>query len=395
MTTGAPAPKPAPETDAAATSGARRRASARDNGEMTNAIDDNRWDAVAGRQRDARFVFAVRTTNIYCRSGCPSRLPSRRNVLAFDDAAAARRAGFRACKRCAPDDVAADADRVRLIQRACTLLDTDAAPALADVARSIGLSRFHFQRVFRDVVGITPGEYRRARRQERLAARLASGAPVTEALQDAGFGSPSRAYEEDTVGMLPSRYRTGGNGERIAYATATSALGVVLVAATPRGVCAIELGDDEAAVVDALAQRFPHAERVAEPGALREALVAVLRYVEAPRDGLVLSLDVRGTAFQRRVWRALRALQIGETTTYSALAAALGSPRAARAVAAACAANPLALAIPCHRVVRSDGDLAGYRWGVARKRALLARERRPDEREDDGDRPDARRIRLG
>lgn len=224
---------------------------------------------------------------------------------------------------------------------------------------------------------MTPGEYVRARRDQRLRAELNAGVRVTEALLEAGFGSPSRAYAGDPLGMTPSTYRAGGRGERIAYATAPSSLGTVLVAATARGVCAIELGDDLAALHAALVARFPQAELCADPGAMEAALAAVVRYVDAPGDALALPLDVRGTAFQRRVWRALRALRRGETTTYAELAAALGTPRAARAVGAACAANPVALAVPCHRVVGRDGSLHGYRWGVQRKRALLAREASP------------------
>ncbi|HWT05891.1 MAG TPA: Ada metal-binding domain-containing protein, partial [Xanthomonadales bacterium] len=208
-------------------------------------IDDARWETVRARERDDRFVFAVRTTSIYCRPGCPSRTPARRNVVAFGDAAAATHAGFRACKRCAPDDVTADADRVRLIRRACALLDADTAPALDAVAREVGLSRFHFQRVFRRVAGVTPGEYLRARRGERFRTRLASGATVTAAIQDAGYGSSSRPYADDPLGMTPTRYRAGGRGERVSYAIAPCSLGRVLAATTDRGVCAIELGDDD------------------------------------------------------------------------------------------------------------------------------------------------------
>ena len=338
-------------------------------------IDDVRWERVRGRERDDRFVFAVRTTSIYCRPGCPSRTPARRNVFAFGDAAAAERAGFRACKRCAPDDVAADADRVRLIQRACALLDADDAHTLDDVAREIGMSRFHFQRTFRRVAGVTPGEYARARRAERFRTRLASGATVTVAIHDAGYGSSSRPYASDPLGMTPTRYRAGGRGEQLAYAIADCSLGRVLVATTERGVCAIELGDDDAAVISALAKHVPNARTNRDDDALRATLDAVVALVDDPAAPFGLPLDVRGTAFQRRVWNALRAVPPGEPVTYASLARAVGSPHAAQAVGAACAANRLAVAIPCHRVVREDGALAGYRWGIERKRALLARER--------------------
>ncbi|HEY6233646.1 MAG TPA: bifunctional DNA-binding transcriptional regulator/O6-methylguanine-DNA methyltransferase Ada [Candidatus Elarobacter sp.] len=338
-------------------------------------IDDARWETVAARERDDRFVFAVRTTSIYCRPGCPARTPARRNVVAFGDAAAAAHAGFRACKRCAPDDVAADADRVRLIGRACALLDAETAPALGAVAREVGLSRFHFQRVFRQVAGVTPGEYLRARRAERFRSRLASGATVTAAIQDAGYGSASRPYANDPLGMTPTRYRAGGRGEHVTYAIASCALGRVLVATTERGVCAIELGDHDDAVTTALRRHVPHADLHRDDTALRTAVDAVVALVDDPAAPFALPLDVRGTAFQQRVWNALRTVRPGEQVSYVTLARAVGSPHGAQAVGAACAANRLAVAIPCHRAVRENGGLAGYRWGIERKRALLSRER--------------------
>ena len=261
--------------------------------------------------------------------------------------------------------------------RACALLDAPEPPPLAEVAQAVGLSRFHFQRVFRAVTRLTPGAYVRARRDERFRARLAAGASVTEAIQDAGYGSPSRAYAAAPLGMTPSAFRAGARGERIAFASAPCALGRVLVATTARGVCAIELGDDDADAVAALARHFPHAERSRDDAALAATLRAVVALVDDPAAPLVpdLDLDVRGTAFQRKVWDALRRVRPGEPVSYATLARAVGSPGAAQAVGAACAANRLAVAIPCHRVVREDGGLAGYRWGVERKRALLARER--------------------
>ncbi|MEA2785502.1 MAG: AraC family transcriptional regulator [Candidatus Eremiobacteraeota bacterium] len=338
-------------------------------------IDDARWATVQARERDDRFVYAVRTTSIYCRPGCPSRTPARRNVVAFGDAAAAAAAGFRACKRCAPDDVAADADRVRLIHRACELLAAGEAPALETVAREIGLSRFHFQRIFRRVVGVTPGAYVRAHRAERFRSRLASGATVTKAVQDAGYGSASRSYASAPLGMTPARYRAGGRGERVLFAIAPCALGRVLVATTERGVCAIELGDDDDAVVAALRGHMPNADVRRDDSSLRATVDAVVALVDDPAAPCALPLDVRGTVFQQRVWNALRAVRPGAPVSYATLARAVGSPRGAQAVGAACAANRLAVAIPCHRAVREDGALAGYRWGLERKRALLARER--------------------
>src|ERR1700681_762914 len=322
------------------------------NGEALQSIDDVRWVTVSGRGRDDRFVFAVRTTSIYCRPGCPSRLPARRNVFVFDDAAAARAGGFRARQRCAPDHVAVDAG-----------------------AREIALSRFHFQRVFRRMTGVTPGEYLRARRAELFRTRLASGATVTAATHDAGYRSSSGASASDALGMTPSRYRAGGRGERLTYATAACSLGRVLVATTERGVCAIELGDDDDAVIAALGRHVPNADLRRDDSALLATVDAVVALVDDPAAPFGLPLDVRGTAFQQRVWNALRAVRPGAPVSYTTLARAVGSPQAAQAVGAACAANRLAVAIPCHRAVREDGGLAGYRWGLERKRALLARER--------------------
>lgn len=338
--------------------------------------DERRWSAVRERRPDPSFVFAVRTTRIACRPGCPSRTPSRGNVTFFSDFAAAAGAGYRACKRCAPDDVAPDAERRRLVERACALLDRDDDASLDAIAREIGFSRFHFQRVFRAVLGITPGDYRRARRDARFRELLLGGASVADAIAAAGYGAPSRAYDA-TPGITPSSLRTGARGERLAYAIAPCALGRVLVASSARGVCAIELGDDDDAVRAAFARHFPHADARRDDAALRVAVEAVVALVDDPRAEIRLGLDVRGTAFQRRVWNALRAIPPGEAVSYATLARAIGAPRAAQAVGAACGANRLAVAIPCHRVVREDGGLAGYRWGLERKRALLARERDP------------------
>jgi AraC family transcriptional regulator of adaptative response/methylated-DNA-[protein]-cysteine methyltransferase len=337
-------------------------------------IDDARWETVLARTSDDSFLIGVRTTSIFCRPGCPARTPARRNVFVFADAAAAEHAGFRACKRCAPDDVAPGAERVRLIRRACALLEADDAMPLGALAREVGLSRFHFQRTFRRIVGVTPGEYARARRAERFRNGLASGASVTTAIQDAGYGSSSRAYATAALGMTPTRYRAGGRGEHVKYAIAPCSLGRVLVATTERGVCAIELGDDDDAVLAALARHVPNAEHRRDDAGLHAAVDAVVALVDDPSEPFGLPLDVRGTAFQRQVWNALRSVRPGEPVTYASLARAVGSPNAAQAVGAACAANRLAVAIPCHRVVREDGGLAGYRWGVERKRALLARE---------------------
>jgi AraC family transcriptional regulator of adaptative response/methylated-DNA-[protein]-cysteine methyltransferase len=342
-----------------------------------NAFETSRWDAVHRRDTAADFIFGVRTTRIACRPGCPSRTPRQENVQFFDDFAAAQAAGFRACKRCAPDDVAKNADRERLVARACAMLDADDAPAPSfdDVARALHVSRFHFQRIFRDILGVTPGQYRRTRRAERLRQELCGGRHVTDAIQAAGYGSPSRAYEADVLGMTPSTFRAGAPGERISYASAPSSLGRVLVARTIRGICAIELGSDDAALIAALRGDFPRAELEADAGELADNLVAVLAVVDGKDPAATaLDLDVRGTAFQRRVWDALRTIPAGERWSYARVADAIGRPGSARAVGAACARNRLAVAIPCHRVVGTDGDLKGYRWGRDRKAALLERE---------------------
>jgi AraC family transcriptional regulator of adaptative response/methylated-DNA-[protein]-cysteine methyltransferase len=338
-------------------------------------IDDLRWQLVQTRRRDDAFVFAVRTTGIYCRPGCPSRIPARRNVLAFAGPSEARAAGFRACKRCIPDDPSPDAATIRLIERAAALLAAEEPLSLGDAAREVGLSRFHFQRLFRRIVGVTPGEYARAHRERRLLTHLREGVSVTDAVYAAGFGSTSRVYGDAALGMTPGSIRAGGRGERLTFAIASSPLGRVLVGRSDRGVCAIELGDDDDAVLAAFHAHFPQADVQRDDDALQATLEHVVALAHDPTAPVELALDVRGTAFQRKVWNALRTVRPGEPVTYAALARAIGSPRAAQAVGAACGANRLALAIPCHRVVREDGDLAGYRWGIERKRALLAAER--------------------
>lgn len=344
------------------------------------ADDDARWRAVLARdgRADGRFVYAVRTTGIYCRPTCPSRRPDRRHVALLPSREEAERAGFRPCKRCRPDAAVAGDAGAAAVRRACALIDgAEEPPALADLAQAVGMSRFHFHRVFKRVVGLTPGEYAAARRVERLRRELEDGAPVTAAIYDAGFGSSSRVYETaaGTLGMTPAAFRAGAPGRRIRFALARTWLGCLLVAATERGICTIELGDAPEALRERLAARFPRA-RLEEGGPELDAWVErVAALVAEPGRGADLPLDVRGTAFQHRVWRALQDIPPGATRSYAELARSLDAPRAARAVARACASNPVAVAIPCHRVVRDDGGLGGYRWGLERKRALLERER--------------------
>jgi AraC family transcriptional regulator of adaptative response/methylated-DNA-[protein]-cysteine methyltransferase len=346
---------------------------------MSYVSDEARWAAVSGRDRgaDGAFVYGVVTTGIYCRPGCASRAPRRANVRFFGTPAEAEAAGLRPCKRCAPQAPRADGAEAAAIARAVALLEAaDEPPTLRELAAAAGLSPYHFHRRFKAALGVTPAAYGRARRGERLRGELAVAPSVSAAIYDAGYGSSGSLYaaSTETLGMTPSAYRAGAPGEQIGYAVSPSSLGWVLVAATGRGVCAIELGDDPEALAAGLRQRFPHARLSADDPAFAEWVRAAVALVEAPRRGLDLPLDLQGTAFQRRVWAALREIPAGATATYAEIAARIGQPGAARAVAQACAANTLAIAVPCHRVVRGDGSPGGYRWGSARKGALLARE---------------------
>lgn len=340
---------------------------------------DPRWSAIVARDpaADRRFVYAVKTTGVYCRPSSASRLPRPENVEFFDTPEQAEAAGYRPSRRRAPDRSAAAARHAGLVAEACRRIETADAPlALHDLAGAAGLSTHHFHRVFRSVTGLTPKGYADAHRAERVRERLASGTSVTEALYDAGFASNGRFYaaSNEMLGMKPAEYRGGGTNREIRFAIGECSLGSILVAQSDRGVCAILLGDDPEALARNLQDRFPRARLIGGDGDFERHVAQVVGFVEAPSLGLDLPLDVRGTAFQQRVWQALRAIPAGTTATYAQVAARIGSPNAVRAVAQACAANPIAVAIPCHRVVRRDGGLAGYRWGVERKRALLERE---------------------
>ena len=341
--------------------------------------DEARWAAVQRRDRDAdgQFYYSVRSTGVYCRPSCPSRGALRANVAFHASCAAAEAAGFRACQRCHPTLPPLAERQAAAVARACRLIDeAEQAPDLDSLAQAVGMSRFHFHRIFKAHTGITPKAYASARRTVRLQQGLATAPSVTDALYDAGFGSSGRFYEASAgaLGMTPGRYRAGGQGETIRFAVGACSLGAILVAATTSGICAILLGDEPEPLLRDLQERFPQAElEGAEPG-FERTVAQVVGFVEAPRLGLDLPLDVRGTAFQRRVWEALRAVPAGSTVSYAGLAERIGLPTGARAVAGACAANPVAVAIPCHRVVRLDGALSGYRWGVERKRTLIERE---------------------
>lgn len=340
---------------------------------------DARWDALLTRdsRADGSFVYAVRTTGVYCRPSCAARTPRRENVTFHADGAAARAAGFRPCLRCRPDEPPRDQRRREAVTRACRMIESaETPPALADLARAAGLSPFHFHRIFREVTGVTPAVFARAQRASRLAKALPGAGSVTGALYEAGYAAPSRFYAEaeGRLGMTPSRYRKGGAGAHIRFGVGSCSLGAILVAATETGLCAILLGDDPDALVRDLQDRFPAAELEGGDAAFEEWMARAVGLVEAPGLDHDLPLDIGGTAFQQRVWQALRAIPPGTTATYADVARAIGAPGSSRAVALACGANALAVAIPCHRVVRSDGSLSGYRWGVSRKRDLLTRE---------------------
>ena len=344
------------------------------------ASDEARWEAVQRRERaaDGVFYYSVRTTGVYCRPSCGARPARRENVAFHASCEAAERAGFRPCLRCRPNLPPLAERQAQAVAAACRLIETsEEEPGLDALAASAGMSRFHFHRLFKQHAGVTPKAYAAAVRAARVRDELAQGAPVTDALYAAGFQSSSRFYAEADamLGMAPSHFRAGGAGEEIRFAVGACSLGAILVAATNQGICAILMGDDPEALVRDLQDRFPRARLIGADAEFERTVALVVGFVEAPRIGLDLPLDVRGTAFQQRVWEALRAIPAGATVSYTELAQRIGSPAAVRAVAGACAANPVAVAIPCHRVVRSDGGLSGYRWGIERKAALIAREK--------------------
>jgi AraC family transcriptional regulator of adaptative response/methylated-DNA-[protein]-cysteine methyltransferase len=348
------------------------------NPETMPTRDDDRRLAVQRRDRtrDGEFVFAVSTTGVYCRPSCPARRPRPEHVRFFCDAAAAERAGFRACRRCRPRAQATAQED--LVARATAWLDAHAAErvTLPRLAGALGVSPGHLQRTFTRIVGVSPRAYLAARRLETAKMRLREGDGVASALYGAGYTSSSRFYAQarDALGMMPSIYKRGGDGMTIAYGTTSSPLGRVLVAATERGVCAVSIGEGDAELETWLAEEYPRATMRRDDDAVRRALTSIAEYLENQKPLPRLPLDVLGTPFQRNVWGALRAIPCGERRTYGELAVSLGLPRGARAVANACAANPAALVIPCHRVVPASGSTGGYRWGAERKRELLAAE---------------------
>ena len=349
------------------------------NGSAAFSTDSECWAAVLRRDRraDGVFYYSVRTTGVYCRPSCAARQARRDNVRFHATPADAEQAGFRACKRCHPDRHESTDARAAAVARACRLIETaDEAPTLERLADAAGLSPYHFHRLFKATTGLTPKAYAAAHRARRVREELVRAETVTEAIYGAGFNSSGRFYAAapGMLGMTPTDFRAGGDGAVIRFAVGECSLGSILVAATERGVCAILLGDDPDALARDLQDRFPRARLVGGDRDFEQLVATVVGFVETPAVGFNLPLDVRGTAFQQRVWQALREIPAGVTTTYTKLAARIGAPRAVRAVASACAANAIAVAIPCHRVVRHDGGLSGYRWGVERKRRLLERE---------------------
>ena len=344
-------------------------------------VEERFWQAVRTRDAsfDGLFYYAVRTTGVYCRPGCASRQPKRENVSFFALPEAARQAGFRACKRCKPDNVIIRDPQAELIQSVCRLIDqqVEEQPNFAAVSEEIKLSQFHLQRLFKKLMGITPRQYAEARRTDSFKSRVKSGQSVTEAMYDAGYGSSSRLYEKAAaqLGMTPATYRKGGKGMKINYTVAECPLGLLLVAATDKGICSVTLGDESEKLADDLRAEFPQADIARDKDGLKTQVNALLEHLAGQEPHPALPLDVQGTAFQKRVWEELRRIPYGQTASYSEVARRLGQPTATRAVARACATNPAALLTPCHRVVRENGELGGYRWGVRRKQELLEQEK--------------------
>lgn len=341
--------------------------------------DDERWQAVLNRDdhADGQFVFAVQTTGIFCRPSCRARHALRQNVRFYADASAALAGGFRPCKRCQPDNLSPEQQKIAKVAHACRLLEQEQPVTLDALAQAVAVSPYHFHRLFKSVTGLTPKAWQQAWRARRLRESLSEGEPVTQAVLAAGFPSSSSYYRhaDDLLGMTARTRRQGGKAAEIHYAVSECSLGQCLVALSERGICAVLLADERSALVDELQQSFPAARLIAAGATfslqIQRAIAAINQREAAP----TLPLDIRGTAFQQQVWQALRAIPAGETRSYQQVAEAIGKPKAVRAVASACAANRLAILVPCHRVVRGDGSLSGYRWGVARKAELLQREK--------------------
>jgi len=351
--------------------------STRDARLATITENDPRWAAVVARDPKANFFYSVKTTGVYCRPYCAARLARPENVQFHRTCQDAEKAGFRPCKRCKPEQTSPVEQHAEKIASACRLIEnSETPPSLELLAQHVGLSTYHFHRVFKAATGLTPKEYASAHRANLVRKSLNKSDTVTEAIYDAGYNSNSRFYEtsNQVLGMSPSNYRAGGAQTDIRFAVGKCSLGSILVAQSDRGICAIFLGDDPDSLVRELQDQFPKANLIGGDAGFERLVAKVVGFVEAPALGLDLPLDVRGTAFQQRVWQSLRKIPAGSTASYTDVAKLIGSPNSVRAVAQACGANALAVAIPCHRVVRNDGALSGYRWGVERKRALLEKE---------------------
>ena len=347
---------------------------------VTSTEQDPRWAAVVARDSvfDGKFVYAVKTTRVYCRPSCPSRLAKAKNVDFYPTCEDAENAGFRACQRCRPNDVSPTDQHAAVIAEACRRIEgSETLPTLTALAAALGMSPYYFHRLFKSVTGLSPKAYGAAHRARRVREQLSEAKnTVTEAIYGAGFNSNSRFYEtsNEMLGMTPSAFRSGGRDADIRFAIGECSLGSILVARSNKGVCAILLGDDPAALARDLQDHFPKANLIGGDADFESLVAKVVGFVDAPALGLDLPLDIRGTAFQQRVWQALRDIPVGETVSYAEIARRVGEPKSVRAVAQACGANNIAVAIPCHRVVKNDGALSGYRWGVERKRALLEKE---------------------
>jgi AraC family transcriptional regulator of adaptative response/methylated-DNA-[protein]-cysteine methyltransferase len=342
-------------------------------------VSDPRWAKIVARDKaaDGSFYYSVKTTGVYCRPSCPARLARPENVQLYSTTAEAEAAGFRPCKRCKPDQPALAQQYAALVASTCRFIaEAEEAPDLETLARRAGMSRYYFHRIFKAVTGVTPHDYVVATRSQRVREQLEQSGTVTEAMYDAGYNSSGQFYEtsSDILGMTPSHYRAGGTGTDIRFAIGECELGSLLVATSLRGVCAILLGDDPEVLIRNLQDTFPCANLIGGDEHFEQLVAQVVGFIEDPAIGLNLPLDIRGTAFQQRVWQAVRQIPAGSTVSYAEIAKRIGAPKAVRAVAQACGANSLAVAIPCHRVVKNDGSLSGYRWGVERKRALLQKE---------------------
>jgi AraC family transcriptional regulator of adaptative response/methylated-DNA-[protein]-cysteine methyltransferase len=344
-----------------------------------SVADDPRWSRIVARDKtaDGHLWYSVSTTGVYCRPSCPSRVANPKNVQLHDSLESAKATGFRPCKRCKPEGASIEGENAVLVAKACRIIEESQVElSLEELADAIGRSPSYFHRIFKATTGLTPKDYAAGHRAKKLRQGLASGNTVTEAIYDAGFNSSGRFYEKSTdlLGMTPSRYRAGGTDEEIRFAVGQTSLGAILVASSSKGVAAILLGDDPDKLVRNLQDRFPKAHLIGADRGYEALIARVVGFVERPGTGLNLPLDVRGSAFQQRVWLALQEVPVGETVSYAEVARRIGSPKAVRAVASACAANNLAVVIPCHRVVRMDGSLSGYAWGVERKREMIRRE---------------------